>query len=269
MGSWWYLNRFKGGLLSHSHLDHIAGMIIATQVNMGSHKRWFMNRENLQNQIDHVFNEAVWPPIAGPGRISFYQERAPKAPKNGILLKDIPDFPSKFGIRKKYNSFFADYLNLLHHAADETSIDINGASIRLENHNGKTLMADCAYIVEEFPINHGKVARSSAFLITHPGDPKGQAMMFLEILAPTSLNKLQRVVAPSANLRNIWENIAPLKKQDRISTIFIEVAFDVFPTKNEFLLGLFRPRFVIEELIIIAWRFHYKIKWLMVQFTKK
>ena len=56
--SWWWQNRFKGGLISHSHLDHTGGMIISTQVNgklsVNNKKRWFMNLENLQNHIDHV-----------------------------------------------------------------------------------------------------------------------------------------------------------------------------------------------------------------------
>lgn len=252
--SWWWQNRFKGGLISHSHLDHTGGMIISTQVNgklsVNNKKRWFMNRKNLQTHIDHVFNEAVWPVIGGPGP-DIIIPKGQTVPANGLSVTDIPPFPSKFGDKLYYNPFLTDFLNLLHHIPSEVAVDINGVTLNLKNYNGETLMGSCPYIVTEFPVNHGHVARSSAFLISYPTNPANMIMFFGDT-GPDKLQPPKDSLTPetSHNLKHIWENIAEHRKNNLLSTIIIEVAMDD-STPDYLLFGHFKPSLFIEELVIM------------------
>jgi len=251
--SWWWQNRFKGGLISHSHLDHTGGMIISTQVNgilsNNNKKRWFMNRENLQNHIDHVFNEAVWPVIGGPGPDIIIPKGDP-VPADGLSATVIPPFPSKFGDKQPYNPYLTDFLNLLHHIPSEVAVNINGATLDLNNYNGEPLMESCPYIVTEFPVNHGHVARSSAFLISYQN--AGHMIMFFGDTGPDRLQPAKDPQTPetSHNLKHIWENIAEHRKNHLLSTIIIEVAMDD-STPDRFLFGHFKPSLFIEELVIM------------------
>jgi len=62
-----FLKKVRGYLISHAHLDHIAALVINSQVDSG-HKFIAATDSTIKDLSDHIFNNVIWPNYGSEGR---------------------------------------------------------------------------------------------------------------------------------------------------------------------------------------------------------
>lgn len=92
-----------------------------------------------------------------------------------------------------------------------------------------------------FPLSHVNPYKSSAILVTNP---QQESVLYL---GDTGADRVEK----SDALQNLWKNVAPLVKSQKLKALLIEVSFENERTENA-LFGHLTPKLLNEELAILA-----------------
>jgi len=172
----------RGYLVSHPHLDHVAGLI-------------------MNSPDDSPKNIYALPSVAAVLKDKYFTW---KAWANFTNEGELPHLD-------KYT-----YVYL----RERVKIALEGTEME----------------VTAFPLSHGPSYESTAFLISHEN-------RYLLYLGDTGADQVEK----SGNLQKLWEQIAPLVKENRLKAIFIETSFfDKQPEK--LLFGHLTPHLLMQEL---------------------
>jgi len=183
---WILRNHIKAYLLSHSHLDHIAGLVLNAPND--SPKNILGTSTTLDVLRDHIFNWKIWPNFSDEG--------------SGLHLKKYQLIRLKYG----------------------------------QQHP----IAGTSMTVEPFPLSHGKVNPSTAFLI----QSKGFYTLYFGDTGPDVIEK-------SDKMEKIWSQIAGLVKSHKLSGIFLEVSYPN-DRPDELLFGHLTPSWMFQEVRKLA-----------------
>jgi len=179
-------NNIKGYLISHPHLDHVAGLII--------------------NSPDDTAKNIY--------ALPFCTE----------VLKE------KYFSWKSWANFADDgekpLLNKYHYATLTP-----GEEQPLE-HTGMSVTA--------FQLSHSNPYKSTAFLVRNNN-------AYLLYLGDTGADTTEH----AANLRMLWQSIAPLIKEKKLKALFIEVSFSN-AQPDKLLFGHLTPRLLMQELDVLG-----------------
>jgi 3',5'-cyclic-nucleotide phosphodiesterase len=104
----------------------------------------------------------------------------------------------------------------------------------------RTPIPDFGMTVEAFPLSHPDGYLSTAFLIEH----KDRYILYFGDTSPDTLEPKQR-------MRAVWERVAPLIRENRLTAIFLECSYSDRQKTNE-LFGHLDPRYMMEELQQLA-----------------
>ncbi len=175
-------NYIKGYLVSHAHLDHVAGLILNSPED--SVKNIYALPFVIHALKDKYFTWQTWANYANEG-----------------------DSPA-------LNKFHYSYLT----------------------EDSSTLIDHTSLSVIPFLLSHSNPGKSTAFLLKSKGD-------FLLYLGDTGPDAIEK----SGQLKNLWQNIAPLVKNKSLKAIFIEVSYPD-EQKDSQLFGHLTPHWLMEEM---------------------
>lgn len=175
-------NQIKGYLISHPHLDHVAGLVMNSPED---------------------------------------------AAKNIYALPSVIDV-----LRDKYFTWkaWANFTN------EGELPHLNKYSYVYLKENKKQALANTQMEVTPFILSHGPSYQSTAFLISHNDT-------YILYLGDTGADSIEK----STQLSQLWQQIAPIIKNNQLKAIFIEVSFtDEQPEKQ--LFGHLTPKLLMNEL---------------------
>lgn len=208
-----FVNLLSTFLLTHTHLDHIAGMVVNTAGFVPNHplKKTIAAQENTIEALkQHVFNDVIWPNLSDEG-----EECA-----NMFSYKRLK--PSeKYDLIDRYEPI-AEGLSV------QTFTVTHGCCL---NPAGRG--------------NKGKRRRpvdSSAYFIRD--DKTSREVLIWGDVEPDTISECPRN-AP------VWRCCAKKIADGRLNTVFLECSYDV-GRKESLLYGHLSPEYLIQELLVLA-----------------
>lgn len=176
----------KGYLISHAHLDHVAGLVISSPANTS--KPVYGSPLTIQQLKKNIFNWEIWPNFSNDGE--------------------------------------GRHLNVF-----EYKTLIPGQAQKIEG---------TRFVVKAFPLSHQEPFQSSAFLLGYLGD-------YVLYVGDTGADELEG----SQNLEDLWREVAPLIRDNKLSGIFLECSYpDERPDTQ--LYGHLNPKWMLKELNKLA-----------------
>lgn len=197
-------------LISHGHLDHIFGLVLASASQRGQ-RPVYGTEETLQAMLD-VFNGRTWPPLASydaSDPLALYHLRRLMCEKVETIAPGIQVTPFALSHGK---SLIAPTTNDTDQQDSRTCGELFGRTV-----------VDM---------------QSTAFLLTNMHLDR-HVLFFGDVESDETGNM--------ACNHNIWIKVAPLFVQKRLNTVFIECSFtDAQP--RELLFGHFSPNLLYQDL---------------------
>lgn len=247
-------------LITHPHLDHIAGFVINTAGFPGSRpKRLAGMPSTIAAFKNHIFNNVIWPNLSdennGAGLVTFMRLVDGGSPAlgegEGKGYLEISD-----GLAVKMFSVSHGHCIEKHsHRGSGSSsrfgsVDVSLMSPRVApGSNAASGPAPALFRTAssaQVPANQERdtvcVYDSSAFFIRD--ESTGREVLIFGDVEPDSISLSPR------NL-GIWREAAPKIASGRLTAIFIECSYDDSQT-NDRLFGHMAPRFIIEEMRALA-----------------
>lgn len=268
-------------LITHPHLDHIAGFVINTAGLSGTRPKRLAGLPNTISALKtHVFNNIIWPNLSdennGAGLVTYTRLVEGGSPALGegegrgyleicdnIAVKAwcvshghcIERHSHRGSVSTRHNSFDASvgvpgvgtsppkFRNPSHHAS-------------LPAHLGTFLQQQQQERLQ--PISASR--RGSSLSVCTPNDesvcvydssayfirdlPTGREILIFGDVEPDS-------VSLSPRNRQVWQEAAPKIAAGKLSAIFIECSYDDSRCE-ELLFGHLTPRYIYEELSVLA-----------------
>ncbi|TGZ79347.1 hypothetical protein EX30DRAFT_355758 [Ascodesmis nigricans] len=212
-------------LITHTHLDHISGLIMNTASFTHTHPKYLVSHHGAITHIKkHIFNNVIWPNLSdengGVGLLSYRRLRP------GDSFTPVAD-----GLSAQIHlvSHGQCINNHLHHQHPSRASSVTSS----------TSSAGTAIPQQDFPL---AVVDSSAFFLrcdhTH-----SEILLFGDVEPDThSLDPRNMIV---------WSLAAEKIVVGRLNTIFIECSYDDSQPDN-MLFGHLTPRYLIQELGVLA-----------------
>lgn len=182
-------SRLKAYILSHAHMDHIAGLVLASPFD--TPKNIYCSEQTKNNMLNGVFKDGIWANFSDEGANAIGKYHFVNTPMNTWF--SIPEPELK---------------------------------------------------IKAFPLSHGGDGGSTAFLI----ESKDKYMLYF---GDTGADQIE-----GGNLLFlVWQEIAPLVRNNKLNAIFIECAFPN-EVADDKLFGHLNPKWLGEELNKLALLVH-------------
>ncbi|KAK4240586.1 hypothetical protein C8A03DRAFT_41903 [Achaetomium macrosporum] len=250
-------------LITHPHLDHIAGMVINTACPPGSkHRRIAVSKPKtiaaLPDTIDglrtHIFNNVIWPDLSEAGLVTYMrlvEGGSPLAGEgDGIGYTELCTGLAVKVWSVSHGSYIEKHsprrsISSRHHSFDASSVGPTPIVPYPPSRNltpPASLAPNPAAIHEQDERMQTCVSNSSVYFIKHV--PTGREILIFGDVEPDSL---------SLNPRNskVWQQAAPRIVDRKLAAIFIECSYDN-SRRVEQLFGHMTPRYINEEMKALA-----------------
>ncbi|GAA5941992.1 hypothetical protein JCM1841_003853 [Sporobolomyces salmonicolor] len=208
--------------ITHSHLDHIAGLIISSAACTPPPKPVYGLPRTLHN-IQRVMDGGIWPMLGGfddsvkAGRAYLYKE----VPESLPLSTPFP----------------------LSASLEFTAFPISHGLDPSHSHRPPRLRNDTPDAVEQEE-KKPQAYDSTAFFVRETESGEGRELLFFGDVEPDSIS------ARPLN-RRVWEHAAPKIVAGKLSVIFLECSYPSSQPSDK-LFGHLSPPFVLEELEVLS-----------------
>lgn len=250
-------NLIGAHLITHPHIDHIAGGVVSTASPSSKPRRIAGLASTIEALKDHIFNDIIWPNLTdengGVGLVTFMRlmsggssllgDGVTKGYMEVVEGLGVKSWAVSHGICSKPFPYQA-----LNNPANDT--DLPRPPPRTLDHIPAPLIADAIDSVNKSlgmtftapTTDPFRVYTSSAFFI-HDVASSHEILIWGDV-EPDSL---------SASPRNaqVWQDAAPKVVAGNLKGIFIECSYDD-SRSPEMLFGHLTPRYLIEELKVLA-----------------
>lgn len=250
-------------LITHSHLDHISGLVIATAAlkNVQKSKRIAALPHTITAMRKHIFNDIIWPNLSdedgGVGLVTYL--RLPEAAPEYIWVAEglsVQAWPVSHGHCMRKHDHRGSNAELCvngsspqgtHHSGSSAELCANGSSPQSTHHsegssescaNGSSPQDTQTPDICEEPCVVGSTAYFIRDEIT-----LGEVLMWGDV-EPDSLSL-------SARNDEVWAIAAKKVFEGKLRAVFIECSFDNTQA-DAFLYGHMNPRHLYEELMVLA-----------------
>ncbi|KAJ8065141.1 hypothetical protein OCU04_005854 [Sclerotinia nivalis] len=256
-------NLIGAHLITHPHIDHIAGGVVSTASPSSKPRRIAGLASTIEALKQHVFNDVIWPNLTdengGVGLVTFMRLMSGGSSLLGDgVTKGYMEVVEGLGVKSWAVSHGLclkqfPYQSLNNPTAEtglarSPSRRANPQSSR--GHPSPPLIADAMNTATEnlgmnFPspaVDPFRVYTSSAFFI-HDIASSHEILIWGDV-EPDSLSAFPRN-------KQVWQDAAPKIAAGTLKGIFIECSYDD-SRSAEMLFGHLTPRYLIEELKVLA-----------------
>ncbi|KAA8568808.1 hypothetical protein MFRU_017g00160 [Monilinia fructicola] len=246
-------------LITHPHLDHISGGIISTACPSSKPRKIAGLQSTIEALKNHIFNDVIWPNLSdedgGVGLVTFMRLNSGGSSVLGDgVTKGYMEVAEGLCVKSwevSHGNCAGDFpYRNLHAGSDilSTPVSPRRPSIQSQRgyptplpseHNSKS--GDTPNLSPTQP-DRARAYTSSAFFIHDVAS--GEEILIWGDVEPDSI---------SSNPRNkqVWIDAAPKIAAGKLKGIFIECSYDD-SRPDEMLFGHLNPRYVIEELEVLA-----------------
>ncbi|GAA5881808.1 hypothetical protein JCM1840_003884 [Sporobolomyces johnsonii] len=207
--------------ITHSHLDHIAGLIISSAACTPPPKPVYGLPRTLHN-IQRVMDGGIWPMLGG------FDDTVQAG--RAYLYKEVPESPLSTPLPLSASLEFTAFP--ISHGLDPSHFH---RPPRLRNEEPPTVAQE-----DEKP----EAYDSTAFFVRETESGEGRELLFFGDVEPDSIS------ARPLN-RRVWEHAAPKIVAGKLSVIFLECSYPSSQPSDK-LFGHLSPPFVLEELAVLS-----------------
>jgi 3',5'-cyclic-nucleotide phosphodiesterase len=243
-------------LITHPHLDHIAGMVINTACPPAANrKRIAVSKPKtiaaLPDTIDglrtHIFNNVIWPDLSEAGLVTYMrlvEGGSPLAGEgDGIGYTEVCTGLAVKVWSVSHGSYLEKHnlrgsISSRHHSFDASSV---GPTQIVPYPPSRNLTPPVA-VPEHDERMQTCVSNSSVYFIKHVAT--GREILIFGDVEPDSLSLKPRN-------SKVWQQAAPRFVDGKLAAIFIECSYDN-SRRVEQLFGHMTPRYINEEMKALA-----------------